>query len=135
MPRVRIFWPVLFALAAGMLLLIFLWKSHFADYNEAEPLYPYISEFGQALVKLEKDREITPSEIHQLLAEDRFERIQLYGILVPNDPTKFATIRINRSYSFDIFRDGFVSWNVDEKNLSRLYPIQPSKESPSIQNR
>ena len=135
MPKVRIVWPTLFAITSAVLLLVTLYQSSFyPDLGEAESLYMTAWEFGEALLEVEKIRELTPSEIHRVLSDDRFERIQKYGVVIPNDPTKFASIRVNKTYAFDLFIDGRAIWNVNGKSLYKVRLETDSQESAADQN-
>ena len=110
--RVHIAWPILFALIATVLLVSLLHqRSWMPDYAEAEPLYPNVAEFGRALAESKAGRSGAASTIRTLILEDRFRSLQPYGIVFSADPETLVTIRVNKTYSFDIAPDGTPKWN------------------------
>ena len=107
--RVHIAWPILLALIAAVLLCALLYnRSGIPDYGESEPLYPTVAKFGRTLA--DSKTEDLASTINNLLLEDRFSAIQPYGVVFSNDPDTLVTIRVNKTFSFDIALDGTPKW-------------------------
>ena len=109
--RIHVIWPILSLVVTLVLFLMLLYEhSWIPDYAEAEPLYPVAAEFGHALKESRSDEPLSVEKIIDLLSEERFDRIQPYGIIFSDDPKTIVTIRINKTYSFEIQSDGRPMW-------------------------
>ena len=113
--RVHIAWPLIIALIAVALLANVVYqRSWILDYAEAEPLYPKVAEFGRALVEAKSGDKLTASTIKTLILEERFNSIQQYGVVFSSDPETVVSIRVNKTFSFDISPDGAPRWNKNQ---------------------
>jgi|GEM_PF-6987354 len=109
--KVHIAWPAVFILASVVLLAALIYQTSWApDYAEAEPLFPMAAEFGQELVKIRKDKELSPADIRTLLDAEKFQTLRSYGIVFSHDPGVLVSIRVNRRFSFNIGKDGHPQW-------------------------
>lgn len=109
--KVHIAWPAVFILFAAALLAALIYQNSWApDYAEAEPLFPVAAEFGQELVKIRKDKELSPGDIRNLLDTERFQTLRPYGMVFPHEPGILVSIRVNKRFSFNIGEDGRPQW-------------------------
>ena len=109
--RVHIAWPILFALLSIFLFSVVLYqKSAIPKYREAERLQPTLRTFAQDLAKLQEESGTTPSDIANIMAEPRFDKIRPYGIKFLDHPKWIISIRINDRFSFDVGVDGSLLW-------------------------
>ncbi|MGB1129545.1 MAG: hypothetical protein ACPG4K_05815 [Haloferula sp.] len=110
--RVHVAWVVLLVLVSGVLVAtLFYQRSWIPAYGEAEPLYPAVAEFGRELAQVTEGAEVAPTDVAELLRDERFESIRPYGIVFSTSPEILVSIRINERYSFDIREDGHPRWN------------------------
>jgi hypothetical protein len=113
--RVHVAWPIVIALiAAACLASLVYQRSWIPDYAEAEPLYPKVAEFGRALAESKSGDSWTASTIKTLILEERFNSIQPYGVVFSDDPETIVSIRVNKTFSFDIGPDGAPRWNKNQ---------------------
>lgn len=113
--RVHIAWPIAIALIAGAFLASLIYqRSWIPDYAEAEPLYSKVAEFGRALAESNSGASLTASAIETLISEERFKAIQPYGVVFSNAPETIVSIRVNKTFSFDVGSDGATKWNKNQ---------------------
>jgi hypothetical protein len=113
--RVHIVWPIVIALiAAAFLAGLVYQRSWIPDYAEAEALYPEVAEFGRALAESKSGDSLTASTIKTLLLEERFSLIQPHGVVFSDDPEMIVSIRVNKTFLFDIGPDGTPRWNKNQ---------------------
>ena len=113
--RVHIAWPILIALiAAAFLASLIYQRSWIPDYAEAEALYPKVADFGRALVESKSGDTLKASTIRTLILEERFDLIQPYGVVFSGEPQTIVSIRVNKTFSFDIGSDGTPRWNKNQ---------------------
>ncbi len=109
--KVRIIWPILFALTSTALLGAVLYqRSWILFYAEAEPLYPIVEEFGRELIDRKIGEQVSPSEIRDLINEPRYEAISRYGVVFSDDPALILSIRVNRRFTFEVPYEGAPNW-------------------------
>lgn len=107
----------------GLLAVIFYQASWISDYGEAEPLFPIIQEFGQALVEKTKNKKVEFVDLASLLSENRFSKLQSYGFSPSGNDDELIVLRINKTFSFRIKKDGYPLWEKKSRTIS-------SNESP-----
>lgn len=89
------------------------------DYKEAEPLRPIVAEFGLALAEETKTKEVRLEDLESLISQDRFSKLQSYGILLKRDEDELVVFKINRTFNFRVGKDGHPRW--EQKNRTKRY--------------
>jgi hypothetical protein len=121
--KIHVGWFFL-SLVAITVLLSVLWyqSSWIPDYGEAEPLFPVAADFGSELAEKAKNKKIELEDLEFLLSEDRFSKLRPYGIILTKNKSELVVLKINKTYSFRIGKDGGPQWEKRKSNQ----PVQPT---------
>jgi hypothetical protein len=100
----------------GLLAMILFHASWVPDYHEAEQLFPIVAEFGRELSEKTKDRKIEIDDLESLLTQKRFQALRTYGFVLPDRKEELIVVRVNKTFSFRIGKDGYPQWEKRKSN-------------------
>jgi hypothetical protein len=122
--KINATWLVLLILGmVGLLAVILFQASGAPDYHEAEPLFPIVAEFGRELSEKTKNRKIEIDDLEFLLTQERFQALRTYGFVLPDRKEELIVVRVNKTFSFRIGKDGYPQWEQRKSNRT----VEPTR--------
>lgn len=122
--KTHVGWLVASLIVSALLAVALVYElSSAPDYGEAEPLFPVAAELGRELTARAKERKIEWADLEALLAEERFSSIRPYGFVLSRKEDELVVIRINKTFSFRIGKDGYPTWEKKRPNQT----VEPTR--------